>query len=40
MHLGRAKTPFFSFSFDYKVLKWYVVPNFGHRQGIPIFDLA
>ncbi len=40
MHLDIAKTSFFPLSFDNKVFKWYVVRNFGHSQGIPIFDLA
>ncbi len=40
MHLGIAKTPFFSLSFDYKVFKWYLVTNFGHPRGIPMFDLS
>ncbi len=39
MHLGIAKK-FFSLLFDYKVFKWFVVTNFEHPWGIPIFDLA
>ncbi len=30
----------FPLSFDCKVFKKYVVTNFGHPWGIPIFDLA